>query len=285
MTVRATADRRFRRARVRPVRRRRWRRILTWRRLGVAAATALTLYVGYGAVTLIARSSLLRVTKMVVRGNARLSTGEVLAMVNGLRGRSILTVDLDRERARLLASPWVAAATLRRILPATVEITLVERTPIGLCRIGSRLYLVDGAGAVIDEHGPQYADLDLPIIDGLASGPRGGQPLVDEARAALAARLLASVAPHQDLARRVSQIDVRDAHDAVVILEGDGALIHVGEERFAERLQAYLELAPTLRARVPEIDYVDLRFDERVYVRPAATSGRSRPEGVTVGRP
>jgi cell division protein FtsQ len=285
MTVRATADRRFRRARVRPVRRRRWRRILTWRRLGVAAATALTLCVGYGAVTLIARSSLLRVTKMVVRGNARLSTGEVLAMVNGLRGRSILTVDLDRERARLLASSWVAAATLRRILPATVEITLVERTPIGLCRIGSRLYLVDGAGAVIDEHGPQYADLDLPIIDGLASGPRGGQPLVDEARAALAARLLASVAPHQDLARRVSQIDVRDAHDAVVILEGDGALIHVGEERFAERLQAYLELAPTLRARVPEIDYVDLRFDERVYVRPAATSGRSRPEGVTVGRP
>jgi cell division protein FtsQ len=236
-------------------------------------------------MVVIARSSLLRVTKMVVRGNARLSTGEVLAMVNGLRGRSILTVDLDRERARLLASSWVAAATLRRILPATVEITLVERTPIGLCRIGSRLYLVDGAGAVIDEHGPQYADLDLPIIDGLASGPRGGQPLVDEARAALAARLLASVAPHRDLARRVSQIDVRDAHDAVVILEGDGALIHVGEERFAERLQAYLELAPTLRARVPEIDYVDLRFDERVYVRPAATSGRSRPEGVTVGRP
>ena len=277
MTVRATADRRFRRARVRPVRRRRWRGLVTWRRLGVAAATALTLYVGYGAVTLIARSPLLRVTKVVVRGNARLSTGEVLAMVNGLRGRSILTVDLDRERKRLLASAWVAAATMRRILPATVEITLVERTPIGLCRIGSRLYLVDGAGAVIDEHGPQYADLDLPIIDGLASGPRGGQPLVDEARAALAARLLASVAPHPDLARRVSQIDVRDAHDAVVILEGDGALIHVGEERFAERLQAYLELAPTLRARVPEIDYVDLRFDERVYVRPAATSGRSRP--------
>jgi cell division septal protein FtsQ len=98
--------------------------------------------------------------------------------------------------------------------------------------------------------------------------------LVDETRAALAARLLSSVAPYPDLARRISQIDVRDAHDAVVMLEGDGALIHVGDERFAERLQAYLELAPTLRARVPEIDYVDLRFDERVYVRPAATSGR-----------
>jgi cell division protein FtsQ len=277
MSVRAAADKRFRRARVRPVRRRRWRGLVTWRRLGVVAATALALYVTYSAIVLVGRSSLLRVTKVVVRGNARLSTGEVLAMVNGLRGRSILTVDLGRERARLLASSWVAAATLRRMLPATIEVTVVERTPIGLCRIGSRLYLVDGVGAVIDEHGPQYADLDLPIIDGLASGPRSGQPLVDETRAALAARLLAAVAGYPALARRVSQIDVRDAHDAVVMLEGDGALIHVGEERFAERLQAYLELAPTLRTRVPEIDYVDLRFDERVYVRPAATSGRSQP--------
>lgn len=276
MSVRATADRRFRRARVRPVRRRRWRGLVTWRRLGMVAATALTLYAAYGAVALIARSSLLGVTKVVVRGNVRLSTGEVLATVGGLRGRSILTVDLDRERTRLLQSSWVAQATLRRMLPGTVEIALIERTPIGLCRIGSRLFLVDGTGAVIDEHGPQYADLDLPIIDGLASGPRNGQPLVDETRAALAARLLASVAAYPDLARRVSQIDVRDAHDAVVMLEGDGALIHLGDGRFAERLQAYIELAPALRARVPDIDYVDLRFDERVYVRPAATSGRPR---------
>jgi hypothetical protein len=53
-------------------------------------------------------------------------------------------------------------------------------------------------------------------------------------------------------------------------------LLHLGEERFAERIQAYLELAPTLRERVPEIDYVDLRFEERLYVRPATGSGTTR---------
>ncbi|MGH9331731.1 MAG: cell division protein FtsQ/DivIB [Vicinamibacterales bacterium] len=277
MSVRAAADKRFRRARVRPVRRRRWRAIVNRRVVTIVAGTALAIVAGYRATALVTGSSLFRVTRVVVRGNARLSTGEVLATVSGLRDRSILTANLARERARLLESSWVAEASLRRRLPSTVEITLVERTPIGLCRIGSRLYLVDGEGAIIDEHGPHYADLDLPIIDGLASGPRGGQPLVDEVRAALAARLLASVAAYPELARRVSQIDVRDAHDAVVMLEGDAALIHVGDGRFAERLQAYIELAPTLRTRVPEIDYVDVRFDERVYVRPAATSGRSRP--------
>ena len=46
------------------------------------------------------------------------------------------------------------------------------------------------------------------------------------------------------------------------------ALIRIGEERFVERIQSYIDLKPTLRERVPSIDYVDLRFDERVYVRP-----------------
>jgi hypothetical protein len=44
-----------------------------------------------------------------------------------------------------------------------------------------------------------------------------------------------------------------------------------------ERLQAYFDLAPTLREQVPSIDYVDLRFDERVYVRPAKRGASEVP--------
>ena len=55
----------------------------------------------------------------------------------------------------------------------------------------------------------------------------------------------------------------------MLLLRNDGALLHLGEDRFLERLRSYVDLAPALRQRVPNIDYVDLRFDERVYVRPA----------------
>jgi cell division septal protein FtsQ len=57
----------------------------------------------------------------------------------------------------------------------------------------------------------------------------------------------------------------------VVLLGNDDAALHLGEEHFVARLQSYVDLAPTLRERVPEIDYVDLRFDDRLYVRPRAT--------------
>lgn len=276
MAVRAPDDRRFRRAKVKPTRRRGLGGRVRWRTIGRLAMAALVALAAYRGAVLVLGTSVFRVDHVVVRGHERLSTGEVLALVAGLRGQSLIGVDLAAYRTRLLDSPWVADAALRRLLPSTVEVLISERAPIGLGRIGSRLYLIDERGTLIDEYGPQYAAFDLPIVDGLAVEAAGG-PTVDRPRAALAARLLAALADRPDLGARISQVDVADPHDAVVLLEGETALVHLGEARFAERLQSYVELAPALRERVPEIDYVDLRFDDRVYVRPSGQDGRTTP--------
>ncbi len=232
------------------------------------------MYGGYTAVDFLLHARLLQVSQLVVQGNQRLSTGEVLATLDGLRGENIATVDLDAWRQKLLKSPWVAHAEFRRVLPSTILIELSERAPIGIGRLGRELYLVDASGTIIDQYGPHYAEFDLPIIDGLDSPPGEGGPLIDADRAALVARLIQAVASRRDLARRISQIDVSNRRDAVVVLDGESALIRLGDERFLERLQAYIDLAPILHERVPDIEYVDLRFDERVYVRPL---GRAAP--------
>ena len=65
------------------------------------------------------------------------------------------------------------------------------------------------------------------------------------------------------------RIDVTDASDAVVLLNNDATLLHLGDEQFVERLDRYRDLAQAIRASVPEIDYVDLRYEKRLYVRPA----------------
>jgi len=270
--VKAPAEKNFRRAKVRPGARRSGGlvRRLTWRAGRWAMAAIVVAYTGYRATALVLHASGLQVRRIDVRGNVRLSSAAVQAIVDGLRGSNILTADLTGYRKRLMQSPWVADAELRRVLPSTIEVFVSERRPMGLCRLGNTLYLVDPRGMLIDEFGPQYSQFDLPIIDGLARTPNAGQPVVDEARADLASRVIDAVSSRKDLAQRVSQIDVSDAHDAVVLLQNDGALLHLGEDKFVERLQSYVDLAPALRQRVPNIDYVDLRFDERVYVRPAS---------------
>lgn len=264
--VAAATDKRFRRAHVKPARARRGGSRHWWLAAKVAIVLALAAYGGWRGVTLVAGSPTLQIGHLVVRGQHRLSAGEVLAVVDGLRGRNILTVQLGEWREKLLGSPWVEDATLRRVLPSTVEIQVRERTPMGVGRIGTALYLIDGHGVVVDEYGPAYADIDLPVIDGLTVPGDGAQ--VDEARAEFAARVMTSLAAKPDVAKRVSQLDVSDLHNAEVILDDDTALLRLGDSDFADRLQQYLDLAPTLRERMAGIDYVDLRFDERLYVRP-----------------
>jgi cell division protein FtsQ len=185
----------------------------------------------------------------------------VRSLLSGALGQNLITIDLDAWRERLLGSSWIVDAALRRTFPSTLDVMVREREPVAAGRLNGDLYLIDADGVVIDRYGPRYAGLDLPIVDGLSQASR-----IDEARAALAARLLSSVKTVPDVAQRVSQVDVADVHNASVILTGDPVVVYVGEDRFVERLRSYLELASALKERVPEVDYVDLRFDDRMYV-------------------
>ncbi len=262
----------FRRAYVQPMPRR-------WfaRRLGLLAHVGLLLTAGFGAECswqALRRADGLRIDTITVEGNRRLSAGEVAGLVSPLHGENLLVADLQAGQASLLASGWIRGAMLRRVLPSGLHVMLDERVPVGLGRIGSRLYLVDATGHVIDEHGPRFADFDLPVIDGLSGGARDAH--VDRRRASLAARMLADIGGHVALADRVSQVDVANPHDAVVLLNGDPVRIHLGEREFAARLRMYLDVASALRETVSDIDYVDVRFSRKVYVGPARDSAARR---------
>jgi cell division protein FtsQ len=277
MAVSAPTDKRFRRAHVSPTRR--GRRIVVSRRglLYGGLFAAAVLYAGYLGAMLVMSSDMLVVTRITVAGNTRLSDGEVLSLLYGLQGRNMLLVDLDEWRDRLLASPWVADAALRRVLPGAIDVVISERQPIGIAHVGDALFLIDEVGDVMDEFGPHHAGLDLPVINGLSSpqqGARVSAAAIEKGRAALAARFLSSLRDRPDLATRVSEVDVSDVRNAVVTLKADPTMIRVGDDQFVERLQSYIDLVPTLRDRVARINYVDLRFGERVVVMPAA--GRVR---------
>ena len=265
-SVQLQADKRFRRARIQPFRRRSLAVSGRIVRL-LLACTVLAIGVHQGP-ELLSRSDLLRVEHVTIKGNRYLSQGEMLALLDRLHGKNILEVDLEAHRQLLLTSGWVQGATLRRLLPATIEVVVTERQPVGLVRLATQLYLIDATGTVIDEYRPQFADLRLPVIDGLEMKSARGSA-VDRARAQLVAHLMSALAARPDLSGLVSQIDVTDASDAVVLLNDDGTLLHLGDEQFVERLDRYLDLAQAMRASVPEIDYVDLRYEKRLYVRPA----------------
>lgn len=244
------------------------RRILRW----ALPLTAIVL-VSVSAVHLLVASGLLRVREVVVVGNQRLPQSEVRSLVAGLADEQIFSVDLEHYRARLLESPWIADVRLTRVLPATIRIAVVERLPMAAARQGQQLYLVDKTGSIIGDYGPADQARDLPIVEGLMASGRAADRTVDPARAALAAALLDDLAHDPVLRVQVSEIDVTNAHDAVVLLDGDTAWLHVGDRDFGVRLSRYLETRDALVERFGQLDYVDMRFGERIFLR-AADRGR-----------
>lgn len=279
--INTPADKRFRRPESRPVRRRspfHLRRL--WKPAAILAASLVAVA---AAVIVLLTAPGLAVDRLVVRGHSRLSASDLESRLAGLRGVNILSVDLASYHARVLESPWVAQASLWRVLPSTIEVRVVERVPAALARVGQQLFLMDATGKLIAEFGPSFPNLDLPIVDGVATAQGRGAPRVDPDRALLVRRFLAALDARPDLGDRVSQLDAGNAHDLVVLLKDTAAYLHVGDERFVERLDAYLEMSPTLGDQFPDIDYVDLRVEGRIAVRArgqltsaAAPVGRSK---------
>jgi len=159
--VSAPADKRFRRSRVSPARKRQWWKPSWWTVARVGGASLVVAFALYHTIGFVLASDALTVMRITVQGNQRMSRGEVLGLLDGLSGTSIVLTDLESWRQRLLMSPWVADASIRRMFPGTLAVVIEERQPIGIGRIKGTLYLIDKTGTVIDEFGPNYSDLDL----------------------------------------------------------------------------------------------------------------------------
>ena len=79
---------------------------------------------GLGAVY---RSDLFAIEYLSVKGVRHLTVAEMTALAAVPEDATLLRVDTDDIRDRLLTDAWVQDATVQRVLPNTLEITIVER--------------------------------------------------------------------------------------------------------------------------------------------------------------
>ena len=227
--------------------------------LQLVAALALVSGAIWTVSTQILESPRLRVARIQVRGNQHLSQREVHDFLADALGQNILAVDIQKLTARIMRSPWVAQAEVRRRLPDTLEVTIFEREPLALAEVGG-LYLMDEQGTLIDRYGPGTAMFDLPIVRGL-------QDLTADQRRERASRAGALLADLDDLAVEVSEVQVEDDADMRIVLRGGGEVVRLGAPPYRERLATFLRMRGALVARSPRAEYFDLRFRSRIIVR------------------
>lgn len=109
----------------------------------------------------IERSPLVALAEVRVEGNQRLQAAEIRSAADLELGTSTLRLHLADARRRVEALPLVHDATVRRIDPLTVLITVTERIPTAVLRGADGAVLVDDEGVVVAA-GSQDG---LPVID------------------------------------------------------------------------------------------------------------------------
>lgn len=242
--------------------------------LALQIGGALVLLAGVLALTYtkVMASDVLRIARVDVRGNHRLSEDEVRELLGPALGENILTLEIDRLRGRVAASPWVAAARLRRSLPSTLQVEISERTPLALAEL-DRLVLMDASGVLIDLDGAQASGFDLPIVRGL----KGLDAAERADRAARAGLLLDELG---ELAAEVSEVEAGASGDLRVVLRENGEVLRLGAPPYRERFATFLRLRKELVRRCPRAEYFDLRFRSRIVaMEPAASATEAPGEG------
>jgi len=124
-----------------------------------------------------------KVNEILVVGRRETMQKDLLAAVRLVRGAPILAFDLGAAQKRVEALPWIKTATVERMLPDTVLLTVKEREPMALWQHKGAFALIDNDGEVILKTGlDRFSDLlvvvgkDAPkhasdLLEALATQP------------------------------------------------------------------------------------------------------------------
>jgi cell division protein FtsQ len=224
--------------------------------IALAALAAVTM-----AAIGLTQSPVLDVDRITVAGAAHTPPDLVRAASGIHLHRPMTGVDLDHARRGILALPWVRSVSVAREWPATIRVSVTERTPVAAVPAGQAGFaLVDGTGRVLDQR--PVLPPGLPVLANVPPAGPPGTALAPEATDVLtvARSLLPPLVP------KVAAVAA--APDGVELQLAAGGKVRLGP---ATDVLAKLVAADTV---LSQVDVAHLcALDVRVASAPSLTQG------------
>ena len=242
--------------------------------LGLAALVVLGSLTASGVLfkTYLQRDARFRIagtSDIQATGLTQVSRAEMLPVFGEDIGRNIFFVPMNDRRKQLESIPWVEHATVMRILPDQIRVSLIERQPVAFTRQGSQVELIDANGVLLPMAAASMAKhhFSFPVVTGI-----NGKDSADarKTRMAVYLRMMADLdSSGKHYSDQISEIDLTDPEDARVTMPEQGAdiLAHFGQDRFLERFQRYQAHIAEWRQQYPKLSTVDLRYDQQVVLK------------------
>ncbi len=200
--------------------------------LVLAGGISFGLLYGYRYLTI---SPYFAIKTIEIQGNFRLTSREVLDIVEIEQGMNALSVSIDDMERNLARNAWVSSVSVKRNLPDGIAITLTEKEPRFWVQQGGAVYYADGYGKPIAAVASgKFSSFPVLEIEPGAEDMAARLPELIESLSR--ARLAVSMAS-------VSLVRLSPGRGVEVFLDSNRLILSIGQEEWRQNLD---RLAATL---------------------------------------
>jgi|GEM_PF-443668 len=250
----------------------------------VAAGAALAIFAAYRHTQSGAQFA---VKTIEIDGATHTPRAALDAITRRYAGMNLFKIDIARVRRDLGALPWVRHVDIEEKVPDTLRIKIVERTPVALVLSDGAVRYVDDDGVTFAELSATVGDADLPVIlsreDGEGSPAAKGIPRsarddtqhTDLVRCVALLRDLRARDPQ--LYARVSEVRPAAPRGFAIFDRQLDAFVYAGADDLAARWRDLYAVVEREKLARGAIEYADLRFADRIIVKPWSAAAMPPP--------
>jgi cell division protein FtsQ len=199
-----------------------------------------------------------RLRSVVMSGNEHLTDEELKAMGGLTPSDNLLTLSGRKISRKMMESPWVRSVAVRKEFPDRLLIDIREAEPFALLDLRGKLFIVDDRGTMLEELG----NIAVPFLPVISGDPYREKEAFQEAL------MFAKAIKKTGLLSRKEHIEIISHKPQEISANLDGMVVKVGEGEYEEKLGRLADIEQEVKSRKISVDYIDLRFANRVLVSP-----------------
>ncbi|MCL4457194.1 MAG: FtsQ-type POTRA domain-containing protein [Nitrospirae bacterium] len=199
------------------------------------------------------------VKEVVFIGNRHLKNDELKLLIKVNKEDELFGVSGRELYNRLRRSPWVRDAVIRKELSGKIVLNIAEAVPIAIFSVTGRPYLIDKDGNILEPM-KEGTVMFLPVIKDIDHN-RNREAYAEAVK-------FANVLNKRTLSYS-GNIEITGQRPEDITLKLDNIAIKIGAGDFDKKLERLEFAKDEIEKRNIAVEHIDLRFADKIIVKPA----------------